>query len=484
MDFEKSKAILFRLALLFFALAAMIYIVAGNSFHYEAVVGDSLSPVGVIGELTDETVVEQRLLLPADVVDSVELQTSTFARQNTGLLNVEIVAEDGAVLAAAQADVASFEDGQFAHIAFQEQIAGRRGQYVTLRLTSQGCAWGNAASLYYGNSVRTGRFDIIANVAEADLFRVNGEAGAGRLCAYFCGVNQLIVYRIYWPLIVGLFAVIAGVCRGWWMQAKRGRNNPLVMLCTMMTKYSFLIKQLVSRDFKAKYKRSALGIGWSFLNPLLTMAVQFVVFSTLFSNGTKNYPVYLLSGIVFFNFFNEAVGMGMTSITGNAALLKKVYIPKYIFPVTRVLSSMINLGTSMIPLVLVMLLTGTWPKPSILLLVFDVICLLMFVIGMVLILSTSMTFFQDTQFLWGVFSMIWMYLTPLFYTENIIPEKLLTLYHMNPMYQYITFARICIIDGASPSPMAYVWCMLSAVVVLLLGVLVFKKNQDKFALYL
>ena len=176
--------------------------------------------------------------------------------------------------------------------------------------------------------------------------------------------------------------------------------------------------------------------------------------------------------------------MGMTSITGNAALIKKVYVPKYIFPVSRVLSSLINLGTSMIPLLAVMLITETWPKSSMLLLIFDILCLIFFSMGMGLLLSTCMTFFQDTQFLWGVVSMIWMYLTPIFYMDTIIPEQFLGVYHMNPLYQYINFARICIIDGVSPSPVSYLWCVLTALIVFLTGVAVFRKNQDKFVMYL
>lgn len=270
----------------------------------------------------------------------------------------------------------------------------------------------------------------------------------------------------------------------WWRLAKQGKNNPLVAVCTLYTRYAFLIKQLVSRDFKTKYKRSVLGMAWSFLNPLLTMSVQYIVFSTLFKSDIPNYPVYLLSGIVFFNFFSEAVSMGMTSITGNASLIKKVYMPKYIYPVSRILSSLINFALAILPLFLVMLFTGTAFRLSLLLLAFDILCLLGFVMGMGLLLTTAMTFFQDTQFLWGVVSMMWMYLTPVFYPESIIPAKFLTLYHMNPMYQYITFARICIIDGVSPEPMAYLWCIVSSLVVLALGVVAFKKNQDKFVLYL
>ena len=176
--------------------------------------------------------------------------------------------------------------------------------------------------------------------------------------------------------------------------------------------------------------------------------------------------------------------MGMTSITGNASLIKKVYVPKYIYPVSRVISSLVNFLIALIPLMLVMLLNGLWPRLSLLLLVFDILCLLGFVVGMGLLLTTAMTFFQDTQFLWSVVSMMWMYLTPIFYPESIIPVNMLALYRMNPMYQFITFARTCIIDGMSPEPMAYLGCIVSSVLALVLGIVVFKKNQDKFVLYL
>jgi len=212
--------------------------------------------------------------------------------------------------------------------------------------------------------------------------------------------------------------------------------------------------------------------------------VQYIVFSTLFKSDIENYPVYLLTGIVFFNFFSEAASMGMTSITGNASLIKKVYMPKCVYPVSRVLSSLVNFGLAILPLFIVMLFTGTAFRPALLLLVFDILCLLGFVMGMSLLLTTAMTFFQDTQFLWSVFTLIWMYLTPVFYPESIIPAQFLTAYHMNPMYQYITFARICIIDGVSPEPMAYLWCILSSLAVLALGVAVFRRNQDKFVLHL
>jgi len=484
MDMKKSKKLLAYLAAAYWALVILVYVVAGQQFHYTAVSSDALSASAVIGELVDGMVITQRLTLPAETTNSLELLAGTYGRANTGTLHLSLADEAGSVVAAKDVDIAGFEDGKYAWVELDAPIEMPKGTQLTLTLTTSGCAYGNAITLYCGNTINAGRFDIVQNITEADRYTLSGQAGVGKLCIRVNGVKVLSFYKTYWVIVSAAFAAAAVLCIHWWKQAKAGKNNPLAAICTMCTRYSFLIKQLVGRDFKTKYKRSVLGMAWSFLNPLLTMMVQYLVFSTLFRSDIPNYPVYLLSGIVFMNFFNEAVSMGMTSITGNASLIKKVYMPKYIYPVSRVISSLVNFVIALIPLLLVMLITGVWPRPSLLLLAFDILCLLGFVVGMGLLLTTAMTFFQDTQFLWGVVSMMWMYLTPVFYPESIIPAKLLTLYHMNPMYQYITFARICIIDGVSPAPTAYLWCIISSVVVMALGVFVFKKNQDKFVLYL
>ena len=249
-------------------------------------------------------------------------------------------------------------------------------------------------------------------------------------------------------------------------------------------KYRFLIRQLVSRDFKTKYKRSVLGIFWSFLNPLLTMCVQYFVFSTIFKSDIPNYAVYLLIGIVAFNFFTEASGMALTSIVGNASLITKVYIPKYIYPLTRVMSSVINLGISLVPLVLVSLATGIQFKKAAVLSLFFLVCVIVFSLGMGLLLSAAMVFFRDTQFLWGVLSMIWMYITPIFYPESILPESFQVVLHMNPMYHFLKNIRLCILDGISPEPAVYAQCLLLALAALLAGAQVFRKTQDRFVLYL
>ena len=484
MDFKKSKRLMAIWAACYWILAATVYLVAGQQFHYTSVTSDALSATATIGELVDGMTVTQRIIAPAESLTGFDLMAGTYGRANTGTLHAVFTSDAGEVIAAKEIDLAALEDGKYVTIPLDGMTQVQSGAALTLTLTTTGCAPGNAITIYCGDTIVTGRFDIAQNISEADRYTVNGTPGIGRLCIKVNGVRTLTFYRDYWLIISGAFAVLALLCLRWWRGAKAGRNNPLVAVCLLFTRYGFLIRQLVSRDFKTKYKRSALGMAWSFLNPLLTMAVQYVVFSTLFKSDIPNYPVYLLSGIVFFNFFNEAVSMGMTSITGNASLIKKVYMPKYIYPVSRILSSMVNFALAIIPLLLVMVITGTAFTPALLLLIFDMLCLLGFVTGMSLLLTTSMTFFQDTQFLWGVISMMWMYMTPLFYPESIIPAQFLTAYHMNPMYQYITFARICIIDGLSPEPMAYLWCILSSMVVLGLGILTFKRQQDKFVLYL
>lgn len=484
MDFKKSKKLLAILAACYWALVLVVDLVAGDQFHYTAVTSDALSASASIGELVDGMTVTQTVTMPAEKTTGLELLAGTYGRANSGMLHLVLTNEAGESVLTQDVDVGTLANGRYTAIPLTSSLETQRGGTYTLTLSTTGCVPGNAVTLYCGNTVMAGRFDIVQNIADADRYVINGEPGIGKLCVKVNGVKTLSFYKVYWLIVAGAFAVIAACCAYWWKQAKRGKNNPLVSISTLYTRYAFLIKQLVSRDFKTKYKRSVLGMAWSFLNPLLTMSVQYIVFSTLFKSDIPNYPVYLLSGIVFMNFFNEAVSMGMTSITGNASLIKKVYMPKYIYPVSRILSSLVNFALAILPLFLVMIFTGTSFRPSLLLLVFDILCLLGFVTGMGLLLTTAMTFFQDTQFLWGVVSLMWMYLTPVFYPESIIPAKLLTLYHMNPMYQYITFARICIIDGVSPEPMAYLWCIVSSLVVLALGIITFKKNQDKFVLYL
>lgn len=249
-------------------------------------------------------------------------------------------------------------------------------------------------------------------------------------------------------------------------------------------RYRFLISQMVARDFKTKYKRSVLGVFWSFLNPLLTMSVYYFIFSTLFKSDVKNFAVYLMLGIVSFNFFNEACGMTLRAIVDNASLITKVYVPKYIYPMARIVSSAVNLLISLAPLIIIAALTGLEFHLSAFLSAYFLICLVIFSMGMSLMLSALMVFFRDIQFLWGILSMIWMQASAIFYPESILPDRFRIVLQINPLYHFIKNIRICVLDGVSPDPLNYLICLSIALFMLFIGACVFKKLQDRFVLYL
>ena len=484
MDFEKSKKFLFKIGIIYWILVMMIYSVANKQFRYIAATSNTIATNSIIGELVDGQIITQEIASPANSLLSLDIMTTKFYRNNDCKLSFVVSDESGNKIADQTIAASDVEEYGYTNITLDKIADVDVNEKLTLTITSENATVGNAIGFFYGNAVAAGRFDSVKNIASDEFYEINNETGFGSLCVKLNGYKYSNFYRTYWLITFGIFMVSFLYTVHSLKKARQGYNNYIVAICTLNNKYRFLLKQLVSRDFKVKYKRSTLGVAWSFINPLLTMIVQYIVFSTIFKSNTPNYPVYLLTGVVFFNFFNEAVNTGLVSITGNAALIKKVYVPKYIYPISKLFFSLINFGISLIPLALVMIITGLEFKISLLLLIFDILCFLGFVLGMMLLLSTSMTFFQDTQFLWSVVSMVWMYCTPLFYTESIIPSNMLTIFHMNPLYQYITFARTCIIDGVSPRPMSYLWCLLSSTIVFAIGLSVFKKNQDKFVLYI
>ena len=292
------------------------------------------------------------------------------------------------------------------------------------------------------------------------------------------------ILRWYWPLVaLSTAAWILGVMR-YHHNRKNNRTTFFGELIGETNRYRYLISRLVSRDFQNKYRQSILGVLWSFINPLLTMVVQYFVFSTLFHPQIENFPVYLMTGIIFFNFFSEGTTLALQSITTNAALIKKVYMPRIIYPLSRVLFSLLNVSITLIPLFLMILITGLPLTKAVLLLPFPLLCLGIFILGMGMILSALNVFFRDTAFLWGIVTLLWSYLTPLFYPESIIPDKWIHLYHINPMYQFIYFIRCLLLDGTTPQPVTYLWCVLCAVIPFALGLWFFNRRQDDFIYYI
>lgn len=248
--------------------------------------------------------------------------------------------------------------------------------------------------------------------------------------------------------------------------------------------YKPLLKELVGRDLKVKYRRSFLGYVWSLLNPLLMMCVMTLVFSYMFRFDIPNYPLYLITGQTLWSFFNESTNMSMYSVLQNGALIKKVYIPKFIFPISRVLSSFVTMSFSLAAILIVMVFTKAPFCWTILLFPVPLFFLLLFAMGIGMVLSALSVYFRDITHLYGVVTLAWMYLTPIFYPVNALPEEVLPIIHANPMYSYITFFREIVLYGTVPDPVMWLQCALMSLAALAVGLAVFRKMQRNFILYI
>lgn len=251
-------------------------------------------------------------------------------------------------------------------------------------------------------------------------------------------------------------------------------------------KYRPLLKELVKRDLRIKYRRSFLGYLWSLLNPLMMMTIMTIVFSFMFKSNIENFPLYLICGNTLFAFFNESTNMAMYSVLNNGALIRKVYIPKFIFPLSRVLSCFVTMSFSLLAIIIVMLVTRSTIYWTVLLFWIPLLLLLVFCIGIGMVLSAIAVFFRDITHLYGVITMAWMYLTPIFYPVDpkVLPVQVISLINLNPLYHFIQFFRQVVIYGTLPTMNTWFFCILSCIVALIVGIAVLKKAQKDFILYL
>jgi lipopolysaccharide transport system permease protein len=269
------------------------------------------------------------------------------------------------------------------------------------------------------------------------------------------------------------------------MNSIRKKINLLKGRLGKLYKFRDLYIQLVSRDIKMKYRRSFLGYVWSVLNPLLIMVVQAAVFSMMFKRNIQYFPAYLIAGNVLFGFMRDATSHSIVSITGNAALLKKTYVPKYMFTLSKVSSDLINMLFSFGALLIVLIFTGvpfTWYS---LLFFIPIVELYFFSLGLGLFLSQLAVFFRDVQYIWNVFTTMWMYLTPLFYDLEFLPKSMQwAIAHFNPMYYYIRQFRDMVVYGNMADPKQILLGFAIAAVMLLIGLWCFDRNKDKFILHI
>lgn len=251
-------------------------------------------------------------------------------------------------------------------------------------------------------------------------------------------------------------------------------------------KYKDLLIQLVQRDVKLKYRRSFLGYVWSILNPLLIMIVMTLVFSTMFNRSIANYPVYLITGRTLFEFYSSSTKAAMRSIIGNGTLLKKTYVPKYIFPFAKVTSSLVDCFFSLGAMLIVIVATKAKISWYILLAPMVLIQIYIFSLGAGFFLAAVNVFFRDMQHIYQAVITAWMYATPLFYDLDGIknPTVVFVIKAFNPLYYYVAQFRDLVYYGRFPGPRIFWGGWLIAFAALFIGLFYFKRKQDKFILYI
>ena len=244
--------------------------------------------------------------------------------------------------------------------------------------------------------------------------------------------------------------------------------------------YRYLLKQLVRRDIVARYKRSFLGVAWTMLNPLGTMLIMTFVFSNLFKS-VQSYPVYILSGLIAWNFFAQGTNAAMSGLVWGGSLMQRIYLPRTIFGVSAIGTALVKLLLSVIPLLVVMLITQTTIHLTFLFLPISILLLTGFALGFGLLLSALAIFFPDVAEMYQILLMAWMYLTPVIYPEEIIPAQFMTIYRINPMYWMLKMFRMPVYEGVIPT-LQDLWPALAwSVGMLIVGWLFFTSRSDEYA---
>ena len=248
-------------------------------------------------------------------------------------------------------------------------------------------------------------------------------------------------------------------------------------------KYSFLFQELVHRDFTKKYKRTALGIGWSVLSPLLQLLVMKIMLTRFFATGIEHYTTFLFAGNIVFNYFNESTNSGMTALAENAGIISKVNVPKYMFVFSKNISSLITFLLTVAVFFLLSALDGIQFTWKLICLLYPILCLVLFNIGLGLFLSACYTFFRDLQYLYSIFTFLLMYMSAVFYDIEGYSEMAQNLFLLNPIYLFIRYFRKIVIEQTIPTIWFHMLIAADVVLVLALGFYMYKRFNHDFLYY-
>jgi ABC-type polysaccharide/polyol phosphate export permease len=258
-------------------------------------------------------------------------------------------------------------------------------------------------------------------------------------------------------------------------------GTPMISEMKEIFQYRDLLSLLIANSLKTRYKRSVLGVFWTLLNPILTMTVLSIAFSTLFRFAIKDYPIYLLTGLIFWNFFANATMGGMKSTIVGGGLVKRIYLPRSIFSMSAIGSELMNMALSLIPLTLLILVFGHPITPAVLFLPIAILITCLFTLGISLLISTIGIFFNDWVHIYQVLVMAWFYLTPIFYPEEIIPPHLSYILHWNPLRYPLGLFRDPIFLGRVPNSETILISLVVALISFLVGWWLFTRKAKEFA---
>ena len=259
------------------------------------------------------------------------------------------------------------------------------------------------------------------------------------------------------------------------------KNNSSISL--KIEQYKFLFKQLVKRDFKGRYKRAVLGVLWSMLSPMFTFAAQALIFGVILKYNTLHFVSYLIIGNVVFHYFTDAANSGMSALSVNQGIISKINVPKSIFILSKNVSCLYNFILKLIIMFIIIAIDGVKFTPLYFSLIVPTILLTAFNIGLGYILSAWFVFYKDTQYLFGIFTQVLMYFSAIFYSVDRFSENMQKLFYINPIYCYITYFRMVIIDNTLPDARFHIACIFYAVIVLIIGTSMYKKYSNRFIYY-
>ena len=250
------------------------------------------------------------------------------------------------------------------------------------------------------------------------------------------------------------------------------------------TSENFLLRQLIKKNFTSKYKDSVLGILWSFLNPLIQMVILTAIFSTIFSRSIENFPVYFMAGRCVLDFFNVGTKSAMTSIKKNRGILQKIYVPRYIFALGNICSEFLNFLMSLIVMIGIMIATKSPFYAMSIFAIIPIATLFILITGVGLILAIVCTKFTDIEYLYKIFTSLLTYACAIFYPMDIVPQPVRGYMELNPIYGIIAQFREFVMYGRFPSNKIMITTFVFSVVIFIIGVLLFRKYQDKITLEL